>query len=155
VLTVDMPMLGNRERDRRNHLTMPPSPLTFANFAGMESEGHAWRTLTWDDVAWLRNLTHCPSCSKHPGPRDALKALEYGVNALVISNHGGRQLDSCVTSVEMLPEIAAAVGDRCELYLDGGIRRGTDVLKALALGARAVLVARPALWGLAVDGSTA
>lgn len=154
VLTVDMATLGNRERDLRNHMTIPPPPLTRANFAGIETEGHAWRTLTWDDVDWLRSVTSLPIVLKGVlAAEDALLALEHGVSALVVSNHGGRQLDGCVTGIEVLPEIVAAVAGRCEIYVDGGIRRGTDVLKALALGARAVLVARPVLWGLAVDGA--
>lgn len=154
VLTVDMPVLGNRERDLRNRMTIPPPPLTRANFAGVNIEGHAWRTLTWDDVAWLRSLTALPIVLKGIlTAEDALLALEYGVSAIVVSNHGGRQLDSCVTGIEALPEIVDAVAGRCEVYCDGGFRRGTDILKALALGARAVLVARPVLWGLAVNGA--
>jgi isopentenyl diphosphate isomerase/L-lactate dehydrogenase-like FMN-dependent dehydrogenase len=82
---------------------------------------------------------------------DALLAVEHGVDGIVVSNHGGRQLDSVPASIEALPEIVAAVAGRCEVYLDGGIRRGTDILKALSLGARAVLVGRPILYGLAVN----
>ena len=85
---------------------------------------------------------------------DALLALEHGVSGIIVSNHGGRQLDSTVTSIEALPEVVEAVAGRCEVYMDGGIRRGTDIFKALALGARAVLVGRPILWGLAVDGAS-
>ena len=85
---------------------------------------------------------------------DALLALEHGVSGIIVSNHGGRQLDGAVTSIEALSEIVDAVAGRCEVYLDGGIRRGTDIFKALALGARAVLVGRPILWGLAVDGAS-
>jgi isopentenyl diphosphate isomerase/L-lactate dehydrogenase-like FMN-dependent dehydrogenase len=84
---------------------------------------------------------------------DALLAVEHGVDGIVVSNHGGRQLDSVPASIEALPEIVAAVAGRCEVYLDGGIRRGTDILKALSLGARAVLVGRPILYGLAVNGA--
>jgi isopentenyl diphosphate isomerase/L-lactate dehydrogenase-like FMN-dependent dehydrogenase len=154
VLTVDMPTLGNRERDRRNRMTIPPPPLTRANFAGITADGHAWRPVTWDDVDWLHTVTSLPIILKGIlSSEDALLALEHGVSAIVVSNHGGRQLDSCVTSVEVLPEIVEAVAGRCEVYADGGIRRGTDILKMLALGARAVLVARPVLWGLAVDGA--
>jgi isopentenyl diphosphate isomerase/L-lactate dehydrogenase-like FMN-dependent dehydrogenase len=154
VLTVDMPTLGNRERDLRNHMTIPPPPLVRANFVGIEAEGHAWRNLSWDDVDWLHTVTSLPIVLKGVlAAEDALLALEHGVSAIIVSNHGGRQLDGCVTSLEVLPEIVEAVAGRCEIYVDGGIRRGTDVLKALALGARAVLVARPVLWGLAVDGS--
>ena len=84
---------------------------------------------------------------------DALRCIDSGASALVVSNHGGRQLDGAVAAADALPEVVGAVGDRVELYVDGGIRRGTDVLKALALGARAVLVGRPILWGLATAGA--
>ena len=83
---------------------------------------------------------------------DARLAVEHGVEGIIVSNHGGRQLDGAIATIEALPEIVEAVAGRCEVYMDGGIRRGSDVLKALALGARAVLVGRPILWGLAVDG---
>jgi 4-hydroxymandelate oxidase len=95
-----------------------------------------------------RNRRH-----RDPGPLSALEAVERGVDALIVSNHGGRSLDGVPASIEALPAIAEAVGDRCEVYMDGGIRRGTDVFKALALGARAVFVGCPILWGLAVDGA--
>jgi isopentenyl diphosphate isomerase/L-lactate dehydrogenase-like FMN-dependent dehydrogenase len=84
---------------------------------------------------------------------DAVLAVEHGVDGIVVTNHGGRQLDTAIPSIEALSEVVEAVAGRCEVYLDGGIRRGTDVLKALALGARAVLVGRPVLWGLAVNGA--
>ena len=80
-------------------------------------------------------------------------AVEHGVDGIVVTNHGGRQLDTAIPSIEALPEVVEAVAGRCEVYLDGGIRRGTDILKALALGARAVLIGRPVLWGLAVNGA--
>jgi isopentenyl diphosphate isomerase/L-lactate dehydrogenase-like FMN-dependent dehydrogenase len=83
---------------------------------------------------------------------DAELAVKYGASAIIVSNHGGRQLDGVVSSIEALPEVVAAVDGRCEVYMDGGIRRGTDILKALALGARAVLIGRPVIWGLAVNG---
>jgi len=83
---------------------------------------------------------------------DARRAAEHGAKAVVVSNHGGRQLDTAPATCEVLPHVVEAVGDRCEVYVDGGIRRGSDVLKAIALGARAVLVGRPILWGLAVAG---
>jgi 4-hydroxymandelate oxidase len=156
VLTVDLPALGKRERDRRNGITIPPPPFVEVNFAGIKAEdkGHAWKTITWQDVAWLRSITSLPIMLKGIlTAEDALLALEHGVSGIVVSNHGGRQLDSAVTGIEALPEIVEAVAGRCEVYMDGGIRRGTDVLKALALGARAVLVGRPILWGLAVNGA--
>lgn len=154
VLTVDLPALGKRERDRRNGITIPPPPFVEANFVGTEVKGHAWRPITWDDVDWLRSITSLPVLLKGIlTAEDALLALEHGVAGILVSNHGGRQLDSCVTSIEALPEVVEAVAGRCEVYMDGGIRRGTDILKALALGARAVLVGRPVLWGLAVNGT--
>lgn len=154
VLTVDMPALGNRERDRRNGVSLPPPPLVRANFVDLEVEGHAWCTLTWEDVDWLRSVTSLPIVLKGIlRADDALLALEHGASAIAISNHGGRQLDGAVTGLEALPEIVDAVAGRCEVYLDGGIRRGTDILKALALGAHAVLIGRPVIWGLAVDGA--
>ena len=106
--------------------------------------------LTWEDVAWLRSLTGLPMVLKgilHP--KDAALAVEHGARGVVVSTHGGHQIDGVQASVEALP----AVAGRAEGYLDGGVRRGIDVLKALALGARAVFVGRPALWGLAVDGA--
>lgn len=154
VFTVDLPALGKRERDHRNGLTIPPPSLVLANFTGLNVKGHAWMTVTWQDVAWLRSITSLPIILKGIlTAEDALLALEYGASAIVVSNHGGRQLDGTVTGIEALPEVVEAVAGRCEVYMDGGIRRGTDVLKALALGARAVLIGRPALWGLAVNGA--
>src|SRR6202043_402370 len=110
--------------------------------------------VTWDTVDWLQSLTTIPILLKGIlTAEDALLALEHGAKGIIVSNHGGRQLDGVQASIEALPEIVEAVAGRCEVYLDGGIRRGTDVLKALALGARAVLVGRPILWGLVVDGA--
>jgi isopentenyl diphosphate isomerase/L-lactate dehydrogenase-like FMN-dependent dehydrogenase len=110
-------------------------------------------SLTWDDFAWLRKRTTLPIVLKgilHPD--DARLAVEHGLDALVVSNHGGRQLDGVSATIDALEEVVAAVDGRVEVLLDGGIRRGTDVVKALALGARAVLAGRAPLWGLAVDG---
>lgn len=153
VVTADRPRLGKRERDLRNHFHVSPDQA--ANFAG---SGVAPREdtcqATWEDIAWLRTQTTLPIVLKGIlSPEDARMALDLDVSALIVSNHGGRQLDGCVSSIEALPEIVEAVAGRCEVYVDGGIRRGTDVLKALALGARAVLIGRPILWGLAVDGA--
>lgn len=153
VLTVDRPRLGKRERDLRNHFQL--SPEQAANFAG---SGIAPRTeicpATWEDIAWLREETMLPLVLKGIlTAEDARLAVEHGAAALIVSNHGGRQLDGAITSIEALPEIVAAVAGRCEVYLDGGIRRGTDVFKALALGAQAVFIGRPVLWGLAVNGA--
>jgi 4-hydroxymandelate oxidase len=167
VLTVDTPVLGRREADERNGFGLP-AHLHMANFAGRD-EARAQEAgvsalalhaaaefdpaLTWEALDWLRSVTRLPVAIKglltH---EDAALAVEHGAAAIIVSNHGGRQLDTAVASVEALPEVAEAVAGHCEVYLDGGIRRGTDVLKALALGARAVFVGRPILWGLAVSG---
>src|SRR5581483_881551 len=110
--------------------------------------------LTWDDVAWLRSISPMPVIVKGIlAPDDAVLAIEHGAAAVIVSNHGGRQLDSVPAPITMLPAVADAVDGRAEVLLDGGVRRGTDVLKALALGARAVLVGRPVLWGLTLDGA--
>ena len=111
-------------------------------------------TLSWEDVAWLHEVSSLPIVLKGIlRADDAARAAAEGVAGVVVSNHGGRQLDSTPPALEVLPEIHDAVGDRIEVFVDGGIRRGSDVLKALALGARAVLVGRPIVWGLAVAGS--
>ena len=155
VLTVDLPVVGNRERSKRHKTPMPPPPLIEANFAGVEEDGQEQVPVTWETVDWLRSITSLPILIKGIlTAEDALLALEHGVSGIIVSNHGGRQLDGVVTSIEALPEIVEAVAGRCEIYMDGGIRRGTDILKALALGAGAVLVGRPILWGLAVDGAS-
>jgi 4-hydroxymandelate oxidase len=110
-------------------------------------------SLSWDAVAWLRSLTKLPVVLKGiVRADDATRAVQAGVAGIVVSNHGGRQLDTSVTTIDALPAIADAVGGRVELLVDGGVRRGTDIVKALALGARAVCVGRPVLWGLAADG---
>ncbi len=105
-------------------------------------------------MSWLRSLTHLPLILKGILlPEDAALAVEHWAAGIVVSTHGGRQLDGVPASIEALPAVAETVGGRAEVYLDGGVRRGTDVLKALALGARAVFVGRPVLWGLAVNGA--
>ena len=109
--------------------------------------------LTWSRLEWLRGLTGLPLVVKEIlTAEDALLCVEHGADAIVVSNHGGRSFDTVPASIDVLPEIVDAVGDKIEVYLDSGVRRGTDVLKALALGARAVLVGRPLFWGLAIDG---
>ena len=155
VLTVDLPVLGNRERSRRNNVPLPSPPLTAANLAGVPQESLGQMPLTWDFIDWLHAECALPILVKGIlTAEDALLAVERGGSGIVVSNHGGRQLDGALSSIEALPEIVEAVAGRCEIYLDGGIRRGTDILKALALGARAVLLGRPVLWGLAVDGAS-
>jgi 4-hydroxymandelate oxidase len=171
VLTVDTPRVGRRLRDRRNGFAVPPD-ITAVNLddgmmatthdahAGTSAlERHAREqfdpTLTWADLAWLRGLTGLPILLKGVlTAGDARLAVEHGVAGIVVSNHGGRQLDGVPAAIDALPEVVAAVGGSCPVLLDGGVRTGTDVLKALALGASAVLVGRPVLWGLACGGAT-
>ena len=166
VLTVDTPMLGYRERDARNGFRLPEG-LGIANFAGLERSRnwdagssffayvHALfdASLTWDTLAWLRSVTKLPILLKGIlSSDDARLAVSHGASGIVVSNHGGRQLDDSIATIDALPAIADAVGGEIELFLDGGIRRGADVLKAIALGARAVCIGRPYLWGLAAAG---
>jgi len=109
---------------------------------------------TWEDLAWLRSITSLPILLKGVlSAEDALLALEHGVAGIIVSNHGGRVLDTAPATIDILPEISAAVAGRVPLLLDGGIRRGTDVLKAIALGASAVLIGRPYIYGLSVAGA--
>ncbi|HTK09080.1 MAG TPA: alpha-hydroxy acid oxidase [Ktedonobacteraceae bacterium] len=156
VLTVDAPRLGRRERDIHNAFTVPAS-VRIANFArDLLPDAYIPEpaVITWDTVKWLRSITSLPVLLKGIlTADDALLACEHGIDGIIVSNHGGRQLDGAVASIDALPEIVQAVAGKCEVYMDGGIRRGTDVLKALALGARAVLIGRPVLWGLAMNGS--
>jgi isopentenyl diphosphate isomerase/L-lactate dehydrogenase-like FMN-dependent dehydrogenase len=158
VLTVDTPRTSRRERDVRNNFVIAKSARA-ANF--VEAPGTDPVTIqqsrhitgTWETLDWLRSLTKLPILLKGIlTAEDALLAMEHDIQGIIVSNHGGRQLDGAIESIEALPEVVAAVAGRCEVYVDGGIRRGTDVLKALALGARAVLVGRPIIWGLAVNG---
>jgi len=153
VLTVDLPCLGNRERSPYPGWRLPN--YRAGNFpAEMADEDLEEVALSWEDVDWLRSLTKLPIILKGIlRADDATLAVEHGAAGIVVSNHGGRQLDGVPASIEALPAIVEAVRGRGEVYMDGGVRRGTDVLKALALGARAVLVGRPILWGLAVNGA--
>jgi len=168
VLTVDAPLLGRRERDVRNGFHLP-AHLTARNLqaAGYQrldpvDDGSGLAAyvaslldpnLTWEDVAWLRSLTKLPVLVKGVvRGDDAGLAIDHGAAGVIVSNHGGRQLDTAVATIDALPEVARAVSGRGAVLVDGGIRRGTDVIKALALGADAVLLGRPVLWGLAVDG---
>lgn len=168
-VTVDTPVLGRREKDERNAFTLPPG-MGIANLrpAGLDGMPDAERgsafaayvteqldpSLTWDDVEWLKSLSPLPVILKGIlTAEDAELAVERGINGIVVSNHGGRQLDSTLGTLDALPPIVESVDGRAEIYLDGGIRRGTDVVKALALGAKAVLLGRPVLWGLALGGA--
>ncbi|MGE5175548.1 MAG: alpha-hydroxy acid oxidase [Hyphomicrobiales bacterium] len=167
VLTVDTPLLGRRERDFRNGFVLPPG-VGLANFEELGAEHARWTTpggmfahahkmldpsLTWESVAWLRGQTKLPIVLKGiVRPDDARRAVDAGVDAIVVSNHGGRQLDGGEATILALPGVVDAVGGRTEVYVDGGFRRGSEIVKALALGARAVLIGRPYLWGLAAGG---
>ncbi len=162
VVTVDMPVYGRRLADERNRFRLPEG-LTTANLVGARvadpAGSSAWfasrhdPTLAWADLAWLRSLTKLPVLLKGIlRADDAVRAVDAGVDGIIVSNHGGRQLDGTPASLEALPAVVAAVGGRVPVLVDGGIRSGGDVLAALALGARAVLVGRPFLWGLAVGG---
>ena len=144
-LTVDFPDSGLRHRDTRNDFQMP---------IGLGSDELTYAPdLTWDDLSWIREAAPVPLLVKGLlTAEDARIAVEAGVDAIVASNHGGRQLDSVRAPVTVLPEIVEAVDGRVPVLVDGGFRRGTDVFKALALGAGAVLVGRPACWGLAAAG---
>jgi isopentenyl diphosphate isomerase/L-lactate dehydrogenase-like FMN-dependent dehydrogenase len=163
VLTVDLPVLGRRERDLRTGFEIPPEVPVPVFSALAESTGAIspaaihWsvdNSLTWKDLEWLRSATSLPLLVKGVlTAEDATLAVEAGAQAVVVSNHGGRQLDGVAASLDALPEVVDAVGGRAEVLVDGGIRRGTDVVKALALGARAALAGRAPLYGLAVDGA--
>lgn len=168
VLTVDACYAPRRESLARSGFRLPPA-VRLGNLRGVGLpdellapgggvtpaflEALRLAPLTWDDVARLRELTTLPILLKGVlAAEDALLALERGVDGLIVSNHGARQLDGTLAALEALPAIAEAVGGRLPLLVDGGVRRGTDIVKALALGARAVLVGRPYLWGLALGG---
>ena len=165
VLTVDAPLLGRRERDLRNQFKMP-DVLTAKNLLNgglKELLGHSPGSgltpgiaslfdtaLTWKDIDWLAGITTLPVLVKGIlRSDDALLAVKHGASGVIVSNHGARQLDTTPATISVLPEIVDAVGGKVEVYVDGGIRRGTDVLKAIACGARAVFIGRPVLWGLA------
>jgi L-lactate dehydrogenase (cytochrome) len=189
-LTIDLVVQGNRERDLRSGMTIPPKfspagwfdfalhplwslsyvsspPFSLANVEHRVSGGsdndvttladyiasQFDRTVTWDDAALLAEEWDGPFVVKGVlTVHDAIRAVEIGANAIMVSTHGGRQLDHTPAPIDVLPDIVAAVGDKAEIILDGGIRRGTDVLKALALGARAVSIGRSYLFGLGAGG---
>jgi L-lactate dehydrogenase (cytochrome) len=187
VVTVDVPVLGQRERDLRNGATIPQrvtlrnafdtlrrpgwllgmvrnpridfvnvarhdggrGPLALGPFVNSQFDP----SVTWSDLAWFRSIWPGPLVLKGiMSAEDARRAVDHGVDAIVVSNHGGRQLDSLPAAIEVLPEVADAVGANIEVLFDGGIRRGTDVLKALSLGARGCMIGRPYLYGLGAAG---
>jgi 4-hydroxymandelate oxidase len=167
VVTVDTPVLGARYREHRVNF-MLPAGLVQANLAGLDSATgrHHMPTgqgiyspvldpkLTWRDIDWLRAHARLPIILKGiMNPGDAAKAAESGVSGLIVSNHGGRNLDTAPATIDALPAVVASVGGRMPVLVDGGIRRGTDVLKALAFGASAVLIGRPYTYGLSVGGA--
>lgn len=167
VVTVDTPLLGRRLADERNGFRLP-AHLTMANLVDAASvqsaqDGSALEhyfaarhdaSFCWRDLEWLRGLSPLPIVLKGVlRADDAARAVAAGCAGIIVSNHGARQLDGAPATLDALPEVVAAVGERAEVLFDGGVRWGTDTLIALALGARAVLLGRPILWGLAVDGA--
>jgi 4-hydroxymandelate oxidase len=166
VFTVDVPLLGRRERDVRNQFKLPDSvknllpgglPESPDGTDGSELTAYVASlfdpTLTWKDIEWLAGITKLPVLVKGIlRSDDALLAVKHGASGVIVSNHGARQLDTAPATISVLPEIIDAVGGKIEVYVDGGIRRGTDVLKAIACGARAVFIGRPVVWGLACGG---
>ena len=167
VLTVDAPTSGVRDRERRAGFRLPPG-VGPVNLAGLQApaspplspgqsalfDGLLHHAPTWDDIAWLQSITRLPVLLKgvlHPA--DARQAVSVGAAGLIVSNHGGRTLDTAPATATALPRVVQAVGGAVPVLVDGGIRRGTDVFKAMALGASAVLVGRPAVWGLANAGA--
>ena len=165
VLTIDTPVASPKERDLRNRYKREHD---LGNFRGMDAdrsvisgtdETEGWDVsyappITWRELEWLRGLTSLPLVLK--GVRtaeDAHEAVENGVNGILVSTHGGRQLDMTMGAIEMVPEVVDAARGLAEVYVDSGVRRGSDVIKALALGAKAVAIGRPLFWGLALDGA--
>ncbi|MEY9856219.1 4-hydroxymandelate oxidase [Catenulispora sp. GAS73] len=170
VVTLDAKRIGQRLRDMRNGFTLPEGVAAVNVDPAVMAEAHRAheadsaisahaeisfdRTLTWEDLAWMRGRTAKPILLKGVlTAEDARLAAEHGVDGIVVSNHGGRQLDNAVASIDALEECVEAVSGSMPVLVDGGIRRGTDVFTALALGADAVLIGRPFLWGLAADGA--
>jgi 4-hydroxymandelate oxidase len=165
VLTVDTPVIGRRRRDGVAGFTLPAGiePVNLIGYPGSPTEptnlvafaASAFDpSLTMDAIGWLREHTSLPIVVKGVlRGDDAASCVAAGARAVQVSNHGGRQLDGVLATADALAEVVAAVGDRAEVYVDGGIRRGSDVLRALALGARSVFVGRPVLWGLADNGA--
>lgn len=166
VLTVDANVFGIRYSDEKNGFTLPPH-LKLANFSNVSNfansnDGSQLRNYTvglfdpnisWDDIAWLKSITKLPIILKGIMTwEDTKLAVQYGASAIMVSNHGGRQLDSAPSTVEALPEIVNAVNGEIDVYVDGGIRYGSDIFKCLALGAKMVFFGRPTVWGLAHSG---
>jgi 4-hydroxymandelate oxidase len=170
-ITVDSPVPGTRNRETRDEFHLPPG-LVLENLKAMKSEATQRNNgsgadqqkifsllmdpkLTWEGIDSIRSYAKVPVLLKGIlNPDDARRAVEHEVSGIIVSNHGGRQLDTVPATIEALPRVIESVEGRIPVLMDGGIRRGTDVIKALAMGARAVLIARPYLWGLAVNGAS-
>ena len=157
VLTIDAPVRGNRERDARTAFAIPPDITVASLGRGGITPQQVFEmispSLTWHDLERIAGEAGMPLLVKGVLTKeDAVLACEHGAAGIVVSNHGGRQLDGVSATIDALPEVVAAVDGRMEVLVDGGIRRGSDVVKALALGARAVLAGRAVLWGLATSG---
>lgn len=166
VLTVDAPLYGKRTKEIRHPIILSSdfeiknlqnAGLNLKDIAANELTGYLSSlldpTINWNDIAWLRSITSLPIILKGiMNPKDIQIAIEYNIDVVVISNHGGRQLDTTLSSVDALKLIRDTVNGNMDIILDGGVRKGVDILKALALGAKAVMVGRPILWGLVADG---
>ncbi|KAM5295230.1 2-Hydroxyacid oxidase 2 isoform 2-T2 [Glossophaga mutica] len=160
VITVDVPKLGNRRQDIRNQLNWKTNLLLkdLRSLPERNSTPHLQMfpidsAFCWDDLSWVQSITQLPIILKGILTKeDAELALKHKVHGIIVSNHGGRQLDEVPASIDALTEVVAAVKGKLEVYLDGGVRTGNDVLKALALGAKCVFLGRPILWGLACKG---
>ena len=165
-VTVDTPILGVRDRERRAGFHLPPgieranlkslgaSVTKMGHFEGGGNYSILDPAINWDTIAWIRSLTKLPVVLKGVlSPEDAALACQHGASGVIVSNHGGRNLDTVPATIEALPRVIEAVEGRLPVLLDGGVRRGTDIVKALAYGAKAVLIGRPYLWGLGVNGS--
>lgn len=151
-VSVDSPVLGARNREVRAKFALPPG-LTRVNLVAQNST-RLDPSMTWKDIEWLRSFARIPMLLKGVlNPLDAEQAVQSGADGLIVSNHGGRGLDTLPATIDVLPEVVATVAGRMPVLMDGGVRRGTDVLKALALGANAVLIGRPYLYGLAAAGA--
>ena len=163
VLTVDAPTPGWSPRAARSqhqpspdilNINMPGSPMARTAYHP-DFAGKVMYPATWRELEWLARRSPIPVLVKGVlRADDAVRCAECGAQAIIVSNHGGRHLDTTVTTAAAIGEVASALAGKAEVYVDGGIRRGTDILKALALGARAVLIGRPIIWGLTVDGAT-
>ncbi|XP_023391138.1 hydroxyacid oxidase 2 [Pteropus vampyrus] len=160
VITVDVPKTGNRRQNIRNQLDLKKM-LMLKDLRSPKEGNSALRlqmslidsSFCWNDLSWIQSITRLPIILKGILTKeDAELALKHKVDGIIVSNHGGRQLDGVPASVDALPEVVAAVKGSMEVYMDGGIRTGNDVLKALALGAKCVFLGRPILWGLAYKG---